>query len=201
MKRFNLIAIAALAMIPAGALADNVTFDGLAGNNGDAFTTYNEGSFQVTPTGGAWQQGQVFGNPVPDIFSASLNASVDVFNTSTGSFTFQGVDLANAGFGDPTYTITGLLGGNTVFSTNGSLPNFGFTTVNSPSGQTIDDLRIAMSAGNTSDYNIDNIQVTPSALAPAATPEFGSVFSLGGLLAGAGAGLWARRRRRAVAKP
>jgi hypothetical protein len=31
---------------------------------------------------------------------------------------------------------------------------------------------------------------------PAATPEFGSVFSLGGLLAASGAGVWMKRRRR-----
>jgi len=49
-------------------------------------------------------------------------------------------------------------------------------------------------AGQNGGIVLDAVSITP-AVAITATPEFGSVFSLGGLLAAGGFGFWARRRR------
>src|SRR5258708_18974717 len=89
--------------------ADTITFDGLVGINGDAFNTYTEGIYIVTPTGGTWQEAHGFGNPIPDIFSRSGTATIDV-TSSGGHFMFDQVDLGNANaIGSPSYQIEGLL--------------------------------------------------------------------------------------------
>ena len=62
-------AVCLLGMAAGGASATTITFNGLAGANGDPFTTYTESGFTVSPTLGTWFQGQAFGNPVPSIFS------------------------------------------------------------------------------------------------------------------------------------
>lgn len=101
--------------------------------------------------------------------------------------------------------------GITVVSTSGGGPfsyniangsNFGFlitpngaitsVTLNSTSGFT--DLRQIRISGAA-------LGVPPDGGQNVATPEFGSVLSLGGLLAAGGTGLWLKRRRRATAKP
>ena len=86
---------------------------------------------------------------------------------STGLFTFQSADLADANFSGGrkvNYRYHGLLGGGTVFDTGltGPLhPIQTFLTIASPSGAVIDELRISLTSSNTVlPFNVDNIQAT-----------------------------------------
>ncbi|MCY2950732.1 MAG: hypothetical protein NTU53_01995 [Planctomycetota bacterium] len=148
-------------------LGYTVTFAGLGGSNGTPLTTtYTEGNFSVAATG-QWFQAQLFGQPTPSIYCTSAVGSVDVKENTTGLFTFSAVDLGNAmpggGGTDTTYVIEGFRSGLSKFSTNGSLPH-GFTAIASPdSSRVLDLLRITMTKG-TASYNIDNINVTTSAV-------------------------------------
>ncbi len=167
MKRTLLLVGLALTLGAGHARADVITFDGLTGNNGDPFTTYTEGLFKVTPSGSDWEQGFLFGNPIPDIFSGATTSFVDVTLIAGGTFTFSQVDLGNGGtVGSPSFTIEGLLAGSVELTTSGSLASGSdFTTIASPdSNQPIDTLRISFDLGTTTSYNIDNINVTAGAV-------------------------------------
>jgi hypothetical protein len=187
MKQLTLAAFFVLILTPRLSHADTITFNGLTGPNlAPMPNPYVEGNFRVTPTSGSWFQGQLFGNPVPSIFSNSAIGVVDVTSTGGDVFTFSQVDLGDAGFlGGTGFTVQGRLGGTTIFSTSGSLAANTFTTILSPNPTaTIDDLRIIMTMSFTS-YNIDNIQVTPGAFV---IPEPSSLvlLTIGLLCAGAG---------------
>jgi hypothetical protein len=160
MKKMSFLTVLALSVLSGTTRADVVTFNGLVGANGAPFSTYTEGIFTVTPTLGAWQEAHAFGNPVPDIFSGSTSAAVEVTRSPGGQFTFTSVDLGNANsIGFPTYSIQGFLGASMVLSTSGSLPaSAGFVMIGSPNtSQALDRLDITMNRGTTSTYNIDNI--------------------------------------------
>lgn len=179
----------------AGAAAESnaalITFSGLTGANNSPFTTYSEAGFNVTTTAGTFLQGQVFGGPVPDIFTRS-SGTIDVTQTSLKPFTFAGFDIASANaLGNiGTYSYQGFLAGALVFSGSGSTSTSGnFTTIASSSPTAlIDNLFITASVANNVSTNLDNINVSP-----ASVPEPASVLLCG--LAGV-VGLGVARMRR-----
>jgi hypothetical protein len=132
-------------------------------------TSYTESGFTVTAATGSWFQGQLFGNPIPSIFSGPRFGSPadDSISVTEGgrAFSFSSADLA-ANNGDVVYTLTGTLNGGPVFNVTGTEPGhsspFLFVTV--PSGVStdlIDGLVIAVHISGTS-TNIDNIVVSTS---------------------------------------
>jgi hypothetical protein len=164
--------LAAATVFAAGASATIITFGGLNGANGSPFTTYSESGFTVSPTLGTWFQGQLFGNPIPSIFSSPQSGSpaTDAVTVTEGGslFAFSALDLA-ANNGNVNFTFTGLRSAATVFSVTGIEPGlfgpFAFVTV--PSGVSadlIDTLVVTTNILGTS-ANIDNIVVTAAAVA------------------------------------
>jgi hypothetical protein len=129
---FGAACLAVCAMFAGVASATTITFNGLAGANGDPLTTYTESGFTVTPTVGMWFQGQNFGNPIPSIFAGPINngPTLDAITVTDGArFTFSALDLA-ANNGNVDFTFTGTLLGAPVFNVTGTeLANTGvFTT-------------------------------------------------------------------------
>jgi hypothetical protein len=178
MRAVKLLVVAASfamsALCAGGATATVITFGGLSGINGSPFTTYTESGFTVSPTLGTWFQGQLFGNPVPSIFSGPQFGSpaTDAIAVTEGGglFTFGGLDLA-ANNGSVNFTFTGLRDASTVFSVAGLEPGlsgpFAFVTI--PGGvaaDLIDTLVVTTSILGTS-TNIDNIVVTAAVAEPA----------------------------------
>ena len=172
MKRTNLfsgaLCLAISALAAGGASATTITFGGLSGANGDPLTTYMESGFTVSPTLGTWLQGQLFGNPVPSIFSGPLfgsPATDAVTVTEPGHrFTFSQLDLA-ANNGTVNFTFTGTLLGAPVFNVTGTELESTAVFETEPSGvssDVIDTLVITTNILGTS-TNIDNIVVTTAA--------------------------------------
>ena len=192
----GLTALAALALTGKPAVAKTITFSGLTGDNGDKLSSpYTEGDFTVNFTSGIWRQAHKFGDSVPDIFTRSEDATIDVVHSGGTVFTFSSVDLRNASDGSPKYILTGLRSGETVFTTKDkfSRPD-NFKTIGSPdSDALIDDLKITLKGGENATVNIDNIAVHS---AVAAVPEPSSFASLGlGALGLGGLTLRARKRK------
>jgi hypothetical protein len=200
---FGAICLAASGMSAGGASATTITFNGLAGGNGAAFTTYTESGFTVGPTLGSWFQAQLFGNPVPSIvagpdFAGPTNDAIAVTDGGV-PFTFSALDAATFGV-NTVLTFTGTLHGAAVFSVNDTVsPPQVFNTVSSGvSADVIDSLVITANIGTglaNASINIDNIVVTATAVPG---PIVGA--GLPGLILACGVLLTlARRRRQLVA--
>ncbi len=168
-KSVVLRAIAALFIsAPVAVHAQTISFSGLAGSNGSAFSSYNESGFNVLSLSGTWNQAQAFGNPTPSIFSSSTSASITVTRIGGGSFEFLGFALGNAGFSPFSFSFLGLANGASVFSSGtlaGQSTN-GFVTQNNSDASLIDELQITVNKGQTTSYNIDNIQLSTTTTVP-----------------------------------
>lgn len=196
-------AFSVLALAAASASAVTITFNGFGGvneddtpDNGDAFASYSEAGFTLTPTGGSVLVAKATGNDVPAIYVPSDGTSgFGRFDLTAGGarFTFAAIDIA-AITSNVSVTFTGMLGAATAYSFTRSVAGHPFvfgspvlfdTVPGSFAALAIDRLTVALTGGGTS-FTIDNINVT-------AVPEPSSAALLGlGL-----AGLAVAKRRRA----
>lgn len=169
MKTLGYAVALAVAAVSGTAGAATITFDDLAGSNGDAFSSYSEDGFTFTKTSGDAFVAAVYGNPTPDIFFGpnygSAAASFDL-TSSSGDFVFGGFDLA-ASNGVANYVIAGFLNGASVFAFAGSYEG-GFSTIGSTSTGLVDKVSFLVTASGTS-ANIDNIVASVAAVPEPAT--------------------------------
>ena len=160
--------------------ADSLTtidFNGIPGNDGSAFTSYSESGFTVSSIAGSWLVVQSFGNPAPFIeFTAqpaSTITSVIAVTHAGSAFSFSSIEIYSSITPIP-YTFTGLLGGTTVFTVSGVVPNpmGNFLMVMNPdSTLSIDALMVALTTSTPSCCDnfvgLDNIAlVTPTSNVP-----------------------------------
>jgi hypothetical protein len=140
------IALGMECFIPNAVEATAINFDGLTAG---PFTSYTEYGFTVSPVSGNWSESD-YGNPGPSIgFSTRPTPTAEVAVTDAGgAFRFSSIDLYSSITPIP-YIFTGLLHGNTVFTTSNTEPNtFGaFATVSNPySGAVIDTLQVTLTS-------------------------------------------------------
>ena len=182
----------ALAALGAGCLlsrpapATTINFDGLSA--GAPFTGYAQSGFTVAPVSGTWLV-DAYGNPGPSVEfmdTQGVGGQTSSLAVALGgqAFTFDAIDLYSSVTPIP-YTLVGTLGGQTVFSTSGTVPNtFGnFATVSSiDPGAVIDRLEVALTtvAFPYNPYGVDNIVVSAAA---SPVPESPSLWLLASALA------------------
>ncbi len=196
MKARTLLVAAVFAVLSVAASATTITFGGLVGANGATFTTYTESGFTVSPNGGSkWCEGQIFGNPVPSLFTGTsvcgspTNTNALTVTEGGMAFMFSSLDIA-ANNGPTVFSIIGTLLGVPVFSFAGSANVNATFVMESMLSGLIDQLVITFTTGGTSS-NVDNI-----VLITRTVPEPGSL-ALIGLAALVGLAV-ARRRARAM---
>jgi hypothetical protein len=189
----SICAAAVLVAAPMAAHAATVTFDGLGGDNGDAYSTYSENGFTVTKTAGDAFVGKLYGNPIPDVFFGptygSSSTTLDV--TAGGSaFTFTSWDFSDNG-GSAAYSIVGYLNNVSIFSLAGMQSLGSFATILSGTGQSFDRVSFTLSSNGTS-ANFDNF-VGDTAAVP--EPQAWAMMVMGFM----GLGLAVRRNRKLAA--
>lgn len=200
MKTFRSAALAALLLGAslASASAATITFGGIQGDQGAAFTSFTQEGFSVVRSDGGIFIGQSFGNPLPSLFGGPLVATetfaVTVTRLGGGTFTFQGLDVSSNDQGinrRPTsVSVLGRLASALVLNVSAQLAaTNSFVTLNNPLATTIDSLVLSFTVGGTT-ANIDNIRVTPTTVP---VPEPASLALLLSGLAGLGVTLRVRQ--------
>jgi hypothetical protein len=160
----NLVFSAALAgaLLSAGAAqAAVITFAGLPGSNGSAFSgPYVEDGFSIVKTAGDVFEGHSFGNPAPSlvvgsVFEGGTGGALSLTKVGGGAFTLTSFDFTSFG-GVGSWSIAGSLNGSGVYALNGG-GNFGAawqTIAGNAAG--VDTLVFSLNAEGTS-LNLDNI--------------------------------------------
>ncbi len=192
MSRIGRVALIALAAVvlarPASATTVTIIdFNNLVAPNGTPFTSTTENGYTVTALSGSWFVGQLFGNPVPDVFLGPVgNPAQGSIEVSGPLFIPVSVDIA-CNSGSCAATFLGLRGGVQQFlDIGGSFSATGFITSNSPHPTTVvDTLIITLIPGSgATSMNLDN-------LVGNTVPEPGTLALLGsGLML-----VWRRFRR------
>jgi hypothetical protein len=167
MSRIGKVALIAFAVItfarPAGATTI-IDFNNLVAPNGTPFTTTTENGYTVSVLTGSWFVGQIFGNPVPDIFLGPVGSPTPGSISISGPlFTPLSVDLAcNNGSTPCIASFQGLLNGSQVFF-DGPSPfvtalNTFLTAASPHPNAVIDTLIISLTPGNgTTSMNVDTL--------------------------------------------
>ena len=208
----NLLAsIICMALACSATFADVITFDGAGITLG---STLAPGSIGTETIGSnTWTVSSDFGNvKAINLLTESAGFSPGIGFTSNsvglygptgtasvasialsggGKFLFNSLDLEGAVAGGGVATISGLLGGGSVFSEMFNFAKGAMVSAFSAfSASEIDELEINLVGTNTIYFGVDNINVTALA-PPAAVPEPSSfaILMLGG------AGFWLKRRR------
>jgi hypothetical protein len=212
MRKILTVAVVATActLLSTAAGAMTIDFNGLLGNqncgNGFSgcapFTSYTKSGFTVAPLLGSWLAGDSFGHPPPFIvFTNPPSTAASITVTDAGApFSFSSIDLYSSITPIP-YTFTGLLNGNTVFTTSGTVPNtFGnFANVPNPHGtDVIDTLQVTLSNPLTCCSNpvgLDNIVVSAS-VTVVPEPSTLALLSIGVGIGLTGLGIMRRRASR-----
>lgn len=201
----TLAALGAGCLVSTAAPATTIGFGGLAA--GTPFTGYTQDGFTVAPVSGVWSVNG-YGAPGPSIVFVDNQGvggqASSVAVTRAGEvFTFGAIDLYSSVTPIP-YTLLGTLGGRTVFSASGTVPNtFGnFATVPSNDAiAAIDRLEVTLTtvrlvpAVGSNPYGIDNIVVSATA---APVPEVPSLWLLASALAVLGGARPGRALRRSL---
>lgn len=188
----KLIVILAVVLFTAGmANATLITFNNLVGSNMDPYLGHTQDGF-VLNTIGDWHEAHIYGNPTPSIYGTSQVGTLEITNSDTGYFFFDGTELADALLGSGvygTYAIKGYLDGSNVMALSGDLINSFFNVAGPGASQLLDKVEITLYKGWVS-YNIDNIQLTTAQSPNIPEPATIGMITFG--LLGAG---YARRRR------
>src|SRR5207249_1601024 len=78
---------------------NTISFSGLTGTNGEAFSMYNEGDFTIRADSGPWSKAFLYGNPVPDIVDGRPNnvtgVATIIITDAADLFTFAGLDYSS----------------------------------------------------------------------------------------------------------
>ena len=178
-------------IIPASAATTTIDFNGLPGANNDPFSTFTENGYTVTNSQGQFFVGELYGNPIPDIFAGpAYGPATDAITVTAGGATFSldQFDLS-ANNGATGYTLSGSLNGSSVFAVVGTDSTLDAFITENPglSADVIDSLTLQFTGSGTS-FNVDNIVLSTAT----ATPEPGSL----ALFATAGLGIATALRRR-----
>ncbi len=193
MRRTFCLVVAAAGMLTASLAAHastiTIDFNTLSGANDSIFHSYTENGFTVTSSANSYYVAQgingTFGDPAPDIFTVGTGT---LTITDGGQpFSLDSFDLGFFYPGSIPYTVTGLNGGESVFSTSGSATensSEAFLPITGFSSDPLTSLTITLNGASVGGANIDNIVLTTdSPVSSSPVPEPSSFLMLGtGLL-------------------
>ncbi|NJL47397.1 MAG: PTPA-CTERM sorting domain-containing protein [Leptolyngbyaceae cyanobacterium SM2_5_2] len=145
-----------------------IGFDPLGGLNLAPYTGHVEDGFTISTLNGAWQQGQIFGDPTPSILGGPIGVPepgvLSIIFNGNRNFFFRSVELSSNNTAGSQYRFQGFFKGSSAFDSIGSIgiKNQFQRFDNAASGIAIDELRISVTPGlNVSSFNVDNIDVAP----------------------------------------